>query len=434
MLALADDAALARLVIAAAQRRARLPPSKRGRGRARAASNGLWTHGILPAKSTTAAATPCPHFAAVVTAPSPTAAARSNCPRPARRKAVPKRSCARKLHHRANGRAGARRPRHHRGRRQASARSGAAGAGRGRAMSGWNSIRLRWPEFLNYDQTNARPPVHFGWLAMFKVPTVFVIGAGTGFDVGMPLGDKLSQIIGEKLRITFEGNQQTSGDSLIMEAMRQHAKANGQSANVYRRAAFRVAGGIPYSRSIDSYLHAHKDDKPLQVCGKLAIARTILEHEKGSALAAQKGHEFRDPTKVNGSWLGAFMYGLQEGIMVSENLGDIFKHLTIVNFNYDRCIEHFLFNAMQAWSHKDEREVAELMKGLRIYHPYGSVGDLPWQSGDGIEFGAEVDEFGLLKSSSRIRTFNEEVEDTTKIGEIRDAMCAAMDFTAMLDY
>jgi len=260
---------------------------------------------------------------------------------------------------------------------------------------------------------------------MFKVPTVFVIGAGAGFDVGMPLGDKLSQIIGEKLRITFEGNQQTSGDSLIMEATRQHAKANGQNANVYRRAAFGVAGGIAYSRSIDSYLHAHKDDKPLQVCGKLAIARTILEHEKGSALVAQKGHEFRDATKVNGSWLGAFMYGLQEGIVVSENLGDIFKHLTIVNFNYDRCIEHFLFNAMQAWSGKDEREVAERMKGLRIYHPYGSVGDLPWQSGDGIEFGAEADEFGLLKSSSRIRTFNEEVEDATKLGEIRDAMCAA---------
>src|SRR6516225_8667191 len=113
----------------------------------------------------------------------------------------------------------------------------------------------------------------------------------------MPLGDKLSQIIGEKLRITFEGNQQTSGDSLIMEAMRQHAKANGQNANVYRRAAFGVAGGIAYSRSIDSYLHAHKDDKPLQVCGKLAIARTILEHEKGSALVAQKGTSFATPRR-----------------------------------------------------------------------------------------------------------------------------------------
>jgi len=44
MLAFADDAALARLVVAAAQRRARLPPRSfrsRGQGHARAASNGL---------------------------------------------------------------------------------------------------------------------------------------------------------------------------------------------------------------------------------------------------------------------------------------------------------------------------------------------------------------------------------------------------------
>jgi hypothetical protein len=263
---------------------------------------------------------------------------------------------------------------------------------------------------------------------MLRVPTVFVIGAGAGVDVGMPLGDRLSHIIGEKLRIKFEeGNRQTGGDKLIMETMRRHAAANQQDINLYRRAAFSVAGGIAYSRSIDSYLHAHKDNKPLQVCGKLAIAQTILECEKGSALAVQKGREFRAATKVNESWLGAFMYGLQERIVVSENLGDIFRHLTIVNFNYDRCVEHFLFHAMQAWSLKNEQEVAELMKGLHIYHPYGSVGDLPWQSGEGIEFGAEPDEFGrlLLKSSSRIRTFNEEVEDRTKIKEIQDAMCTA---------
>src|SRR5262245_15619130 len=100
---------------------------------------------------------------------------------------------------------------------------------------------------------------------MFKVPTVFVIGAGAGFDVGMPLGDRLSEIIGEKLRITFERSQQTSGDSLVMEAMRQHAKNNKQDAKVYLHAAFGVADGIAYSRSIDRYLHAHKDNKPLQV-------------------------------------------------------------------------------------------------------------------------------------------------------------------------
>jgi hypothetical protein len=258
---------------------------------------------------------------------------------------------------------------------------------------------------------------------MLRVPTVFVIGAGAGVDVGMPLGDQLSRIIGEKLRIEFrEGNRQTGGDELIMEAIRKHAAANQQNPNLYRQAAFSVAGGIAYSRSIDSYLHAHKDNKPLQVCGKLAIAQTILEHEKRSALVVKKRHEFRDATKVNGSWLRDFVYGLQERIVVNENLGDIFKHLTIVNFNYDRCVEHFLFHAIQAWSLKKEHEVAELMKGLNIYHPYGSVGDLPWQSGEGIEFGSEANEFRLLESSSRIRTFNEEVEDKTKIEEIRKAI------------
>jgi hypothetical protein len=260
---------------------------------------------------------------------------------------------------------------------------------------------------------------------MLRVPTVFVIGAGAGVDVGMPLGDQLSQIIGHKLRITFEVDRQTGGDPLIREAIRKYAVANKQNANLYHTAAFNVAGGIAYSRSIDSYLYAHKDNEPLQVCGKLAIAQTILEHEKGSALAVQKRHEFHDATKVNGSWLRDFMYGLQERIVVNENLGDIFKHLTIVNFNYDRCVEHFLFHAIQAWSLKDEREVAELMKGLNIYHPYGSVGDLPWQSAEGIEFGCKADEFGLLKSSSRIRTFNDEVEDRTKIGEIQNAISTA---------
>jgi hypothetical protein len=261
---------------------------------------------------------------------------------------------------------------------------------------------------------------------MLKVPTVFVIGAGAGVDVGMPLGDRLSHIIGEKLRIKFEeGNRQTGGDKLIMEAMRKHAAANQEDPNVYRRAAFSVASGIAYSRSIDSYLHAHKDNKPLQVCGKLAIAQTILEHEKGSALTVQKGHEFRDVTKVNRSWLVAFMYVLVEQIVVNENLDDIFKHLTIINFNYDRCVEHFLFHAIQAWSLNDEKKVAKLMESLTIYHPYGSVGDLPWQSGEGIEFGGEADEFRLLKCSSRIRTFNEEVEDKAKIGEIQNAVANA---------
>jgi hypothetical protein len=83
-----------------------------------------------------------------------------------------------------------------------------------------------------------------------------------------------------------------------MEAMRKHAAANQQNANVYRRAAFDVAEGIAYSRSIDSYLHAHKDNKPLQACGKLAIVRRS-SNTKRAPPWRQNGHQFRDATKVN---------------------------------------------------------------------------------------------------------------------------------------
>src|ERR1700704_249893 len=99
---------------------------------------------------------------------------------------------------------------------------------------------------------------------MFKVPTVIVIGAGASFDVGMPLGDELSGLIGQKLQITFDdGGRQVGGDKTIMEAWRKQAAATQQDPNVYRRAAYGVASGIVYSRSIDSYLHSHKDNKPL---------------------------------------------------------------------------------------------------------------------------------------------------------------------------
>jgi hypothetical protein len=65
------------------------------------------------------------------------------------------------------------------------------------------------------------------------------------------------------------------------------------------------------------------------------------------------------------------------------------------------------------------------MKGLKIYHPYGSVGELPWQLREGFEFGGEADEFRLAKCSSGIRTFNEEVEDRAKIAEIQGAIRGA---------
>jgi predicted cation transporter len=93
---------------------------------------------------------------------------------------------------------------------------------------------------------------------MFKVPTLFVIGAGAGFDIGMPVGEKLSGEIAKKLNIKFEsGVRKVSGDDNIMAALISHAQLRGENVNDYLAAGRSITQGIEYTRSIDSFLNTH---------------------------------------------------------------------------------------------------------------------------------------------------------------------------------
>jgi hypothetical protein len=86
--------------------------------------------------------------------------------------------------------------------------------------------------------------------------------------------------------------------------------------------------------------------------------------------------EWLDANSVLESWLVEFFDVLQAEVIASENRKDVFKNLTIINFNYDRRIEQFLLYALRDLFRIDSREAAELMRTLRIYHPYGVVGSL----------------------------------------------------------
>lgn len=204
---------------------------------------------------------------------------------------------------------------------------------------------------------------------MLAEPTVFVTGtgAGAGHDLGMPVGSTLSDI----------------------------------------------------------FLHTHRDDERVRLCSKLAIAQTIIEHERGCALFTKNevDRAWRDERAAMSSWLVDLVYVLQEAIVASENKSDVFKNLVIINFNYDRCVEHFLYHALRDAFQLSAVDAAELMKGLRIFHPYGVVGHLPWQGGRIVEFGADYHD--LLGLSEGILTFNEQIEDDESLsGNARsDEMC-----------
>lgn len=83
---------------------------------------------------------------------------------------------------------------------------------------------------------------------MFKKKTVFVVGAGASCEVGLPAGDKLKGIIGNKLNIRFENfSHLASGDPDIVEACRSIAGRG--DINPLRAAGVSIVANLDFSRS-----------------------------------------------------------------------------------------------------------------------------------------------------------------------------------------
>jgi hypothetical protein len=67
---------------------------------------------------------------------------------------------------------------------------------------------------------------------MLPRKTLFIVGAGAGAELDMPLGDALSAEIAQKADIRFDdfGAEQISGDAFIMNTLRGIAKNRGEKS------------------------------------------------------------------------------------------------------------------------------------------------------------------------------------------------------------
>jgi hypothetical protein len=250
--------------------------------------------------------------------------------------------------------------------------------------------------------------------------TVFVLGAGASAEFDLPIGDGLKMKIAELLNYRFEEYRFTRGDSLIIKALQYHAQENrlGQyEANQQVRAALDIASAMPITISIDNYLHSHRGDEAIELVGKLAIVRSILLAEASSKLRAEwNGIERIELSRVEQTWMAALMRFIGEDCTV-ETLPSRLKQIAFIVFNYDRCLEHFLFHAFQVYFRITPEKADELVKSLEIYHPYGVVGRLPWASQNGSEFiafGGEPHVPQLLRLARGIKTFTEGTDPSSE--------------------
>jgi len=149
---------------------------------------------------------------------------------------------------------------------------------------------------------------------------VLVVGAGASKEVNLPVGAELRMKIAKVLDIKYsDGYQRSSGDRTIDEAYRQlvkEANSLNMDINPYLKTSWRIRDAMPQSISIDNFIDSHRNESQIAVCGKLAIARCILEAEANSALFVNYRESIRkiNFAGVQETWYNAFFQLLTETV------------------------------------------------------------------------------------------------------------------------
>jgi hypothetical protein len=218
-----------------------------------------------------------------------------------------------------------------------------------------------------------------------------------------------------------------TNNKFFYELLPEVAMQSGYTVNDLTRLAVKanqISNGVEHAASIDNYLHLHHADIELVAIGKLAIAACILKAEFESSLAYDDtGFGFRgqqDSRKIiapHNTWIGLLTKALSAGRDFTDFCKAV-NSIDFVCFNYDRCIERYLFGAASLIYPASDFDSEKLSNALNIIHPYGSLGDLSPKEGKHGTFGKHKDQHFLRVASQSIRTFTEGMESdvTIKIG------------------
>lgn len=246
---------------------------------------------------------------------------------------------------------------------------------------------------------------------------VYVVGAGASAEANLPVGSVLKTNIAQMLRMEFEYGRFKDGNYDLYAALARHTGGNKGELGKYLKACIHIRNNMPLAISIDNFIDTERNDEKVGLCGKVAIVDSILRAEKNSKLYfdAYSNNPSINFSGLENTWYLPFFRSLTENCSAGDLPGRL-SNITLVIFNYDRCIEHFLYHALITYYRLSKEVAADLIDKISIIHPYGTVGKLPWQikpSPSDIPFGSETNWNNVIESAGRIRTFTEEAESAS---------------------
>lgn len=259
---------------------------------------------------------------------------------------------------------------------------------------------------------------------MFNSKTVFVLGAGASQEVKLPTGRELTERIAIKLDFRRDNEERLvgAGDRGIRSTLLGISKFGSNEPQRLESVCMEICQAMPMTASIDDFIDRRQGNDLLRLIGKHAIVKCILDAEGQSDLFVDDSNIY-NAVKFNdleNTWYEQFMRILMPGYS-EANVDRIFENVSFVSFNYDRCLEHFLFYALQNQYGIDADESARIMSTVSVHHPYGSVGVLPWQDGSNKtrfgDDGVAGEKLSLLAEG--IRTYTEQEKDEQILAPMR---------------
>jgi hypothetical protein len=255
-----------------------------------------------------------------------------------------------------------------------------------------------------------------------------VVGAGASKELDFPVGSELAERI--VLNLAVEGDdwhrrlRDTACDALLLEKP-------GDDRHRLLGAATMISRGLLHAQSIDAFIDMHSGNNDVATLGKLQIALSILRVEAASDLYVDDSNiynrvQFGGPYIAH-CWLRPFTEMLLEKCRALdiENIG---TGISIICFNYDRCIEQYLAAAIEDTLAVDSSTAHEIVSRMDIIHPYGHLGNLPAErtrrEPGSVPFGAK-NAVDLWSVADGLSTFTEEMRDRESLARIHKAILHA---------
>ena len=172
---------------------------------------------------------------------------------------------------------------------------------------------------------------------MITTPTVLVLGAGASCPYGFPTAKQLRNDICEAF-----SNRDTPASRLLGDNV----------APAKKFLEFREAFWKSGTSSVDAFLEGRPEFLDV---GKFAIAYCLIPYENEQNLY--------DPPEPDGDWYSHLSKILNSSFDEFEN-----NKLSIITFNYDRSLDHYLFTSLLNWHGKSVDDCIKKFAKLLIFH------------------------------------------------------------------